>query len=86
MPEAERAFVLICQGLFKIAALAGFFGAIGKQVRDISGDVEDCKQVVLQTHHENTTQGQLGLCRSHWLIKKHRTFCFYAVFSLKAVK
>lgn len=44
MPEAERAFVLICQGLFKGAALAGFFDAFGKRAKDISGDVEDCEQ------------------------------------------
>lgn len=37
VPWAEQAFVLICQGLFKNAALAGSFAAIGKQVQDISG-------------------------------------------------
>lgn len=32
VPWVEWAFVLICQGLFKKAALAGSFAAIGKQV------------------------------------------------------
>lgn len=53
MPEAERAFVLICQGLFKKAALAGFFDAIGKHAKDISGDVGDCERSsVAKTRHK----------------------------------
>lgn len=61
VPWAERAFVLICQGLFKNAALAGSFAAIGKQVQGISGEVEDGKQVLFQTRRGERYTGSVGV-------------------------
>lgn len=61
VPWAEQAFVLICQGLFKNVALAGSFAAIGKQVQDISREVEDGKQVRFQTRHGEHYTGSVGV-------------------------
>lgn len=79
VPEAERAFVLICQGLFKISALAGFSVLLANKYEILAGMLKTASKFCYK-HHENTAQGQWGLCLSYWLIKIPSCFLFLCWF------
>lgn len=51
-PEAERAFVLICQGLFKTATLAGFSVLLANKRRTSVGMMK----IASEFCHKHTTK------------------------------
>lgn len=56
VPEAERAFILICQGLFKMAALAGFSVLLAKKCKISVGMLKAaskfCYKHTMKTQHK----------------------------------
>lgn len=58
VPEAEQAFVLICQGLFKIAALAGFSVLLANTYEMSAGILKTASQFCYK--HTWKTQHKVG--------------------------
>lgn len=82
VPGAERAFVLICRGLSKKAALAASFAAAGKPAEGIGGagwGRRAASSAAASASWKNPARDQLGLRRSHRLIKNPKCDCFFCV-------
>lgn len=78
VPEAEQALVLICQGLFKKAALVGFSVMLANKCEVSPGMLKNVSTFSYK-HTVKTHRQVTGDCVSPGFIKIHCTLCFYAI-------
>lgn len=85
VPEAEWAFVLICQGLFQISALAGSSVLLANKY-EISAGMLKAVSKFCYKHHKTQLKVSGGCVAPTGSLKNLHALCFYADLGLTAGK